>query len=341
MSWWTWCLGVSVVADGAVERVAVGSFLSLCLSSGNSSSGRLKQTKVHRQTKVRTQIALCLSLHWTPNHIRLGSGMESQAELVTNKRPAEADIDAAATKRIATNETASAAAAAAVPKATATQFVAVVTGSTRGLGFEFVRQLSLQHSSGVIIACARTVTPGDALHKLASEHSNIRIVQLDVNKPHSVSEGAAAIREHTEHINLLINNAGIASSNHPNDPSLYTSINDVTEVFATNVIGTMLVTQQLIALIQSAAAAAGVAKVINISSTLGSIDMNRGGRGGMCAYRISKSGLNSLTKTFAEDVRDVVFIAQSPGWCHTVRKGNAAAVLLCCCDDKSYCCYGD
>lgn len=60
--------------------------------------------------------------------------------------------------------------------------VAAVTGSNRGLGFEFVKQLSSDDST-LVIAFVRSQT--ESLEKLGRE--NIKIVKMDAANPESIA----------------------------------------------------------------------------------------------------------------------------------------------------------
>lgn len=60
--------------------------------------------------------------------------------------------------------------------------VAAVTGSNRGLGFEFVKQLSSEPST-LVVAFTRSQT--ESLEKLGRE--NIKIVKMDAANPESIA----------------------------------------------------------------------------------------------------------------------------------------------------------
>ncbi|MDP2324844.1 MAG: SDR family NAD(P)-dependent oxidoreductase, partial [Gammaproteobacteria bacterium] len=64
--------------------------------------------------------------------------------------------------------------------------------------------------------------------------------------------------------------------------------------------------------------------VIMLSSDLGSIGNNRLGQSH--AYRTSKAGLNMLTKSIANEWRDLIIVAMAPGWCQTELGGDEAQI---------------
>lgn len=88
----------------------------------------------------------------------------------------------------------------------------LVTGSTRGIGFELVRQLSEKPLSEVstIIATSRSVNA--ALQDLADRHPNrVVLVHLDVAIPETIQRAAHTIEDilGDKGLDVLINNAGI------------------------------------------------------------------------------------------------------------------------------------
>ena len=88
----------------------------------------------------------------------------------------------------------------------------LVTGSTRGIGFELVRQLSEKSPSEVstIIATSRSVNA--SLQDLADRHpGRVVLVPLDVTVPESIQKAAQAVESimGDKGLDVLINNAGI------------------------------------------------------------------------------------------------------------------------------------
>ncbi len=112
-------------------------------------------------------------------------------------------------------------------------------------------------------------------------------------------------------IHVLINNAGIASPNHPNDPLLSADKSAMLHLYSVNVIGPLLVFQTFHPLIKHAELPALLREngkelqtfsatkplIVNISSNLASLQNNTWG--GCVSYRCSKAALNMLTKTMA------------------------------------------
>ena len=106
----------------------------------------------------------------------------------------------------------------------------LVTGSNRGLGLEFVRQL--QEQGATVIATCRTPEKAQALKELG-----VRIEALDTSDITSVTALAERLTASGVVIDVLINNAGIASKNHPFDPIVEADPIDMLRVINTNVAG--------------------------------------------------------------------------------------------------------
>jgi len=106
----------------------------------------------------------------------------------------------------------------------------LVTGSNRGLGLEFVRQLKEQGAT--VIATCRTPAKAQALNDLG-----VRVEALDTSDIRSVTSLAERLTVSGVVIDILINNAGIASKNHPFDPIVEADPTDMLRVINTNVAG--------------------------------------------------------------------------------------------------------
>lgn len=195
-----------------------------------------------------------------------------------------------------------------------------ITGSSRGLGLQFTKDL-LARGEHVFATC-RQPDRAEALQRLAEQHPDrLDILALDVTDPASIQAAATAVAARTDALDLLINNAGI------NRPASSQSLRGITfdtmlEVLHTNTAAPVMVTQALLDLL----IAAGGAKVINLTSGLGSIGEMAGG--GNYAYATSKAGLNMVTKLLANDLarHQIVAVVFDPGWVKTDMGGPAAHI---------------
>ncbi|KAK9829599.1 hypothetical protein WJX72_006821 [[Myrmecia] bisecta] len=193
----------------------------------------------------------------------------------------------------------------------------VVTGANRGLGLEWVRQLLAQGNS--VYAAVRDPSKAKELTSL----KDARVTQLDVSNPASIQEWAKKLASQVDHIDYVINNAGVIGAYQDFE---HVTAEDMLAVFQTNTIGPLLITQQLLRnrLIGSGQKVAdGPGSVIaNVTSKVGSVDDNRGGGG--YAYRASKSALNNVNKSMSIDLarRGIAAVLLHPGYVRTGMTGG-------------------
>ena len=188
----------------------------------------------------------------------------------------------------------------------------VITGSNRGLGLEFAKQLLAEGHT--IIAGVRNPEAMDFHHK------QMIVYQLDVASTTSVETFAKNVKSSVESIDVLVNNAGRMDGRWQSleevDPELSLDVLNV------NTIGPLRVSKALWPLLQGDKPT----KVANISSLMGSIDDCMSGRS--YAYRTSKTGLNMITKILAVEGKPdhITVTSYHPGWAKTDMGGERAPV---------------
>jgi NAD(P)-dependent dehydrogenase (short-subunit alcohol dehydrogenase family) len=190
-----------------------------------------------------------------------------------------------------------------------------ITGASRGLGLEFVRQLLIRGDT--IEAGVRAPAEARQLQGLARESGGrLRIHALDVSEARSVESFAAAVGE-GQPLDVLINNAGIKGDFQPLTGLDY---EDLARTFTTNTVGTLRLTNALLPTLRRGSSR----RVVHISSALGSLGAND--MGGMYGYRISKVALNMAMRNMHLELRGEGFvtIALSPGWVQTDMGGPEA-----------------
>lgn len=198
---------------------------------------------------------------------------------------------------------------------------AVVTGANRGLGLETARQLA---NLGLrVVLTARALESAEAAAEiLRGEQLDVVPHQLDVTSEESCT-GLHVLGQ----IDVLVNNAAVLpeSDENPLSAGLLTrSALDVPAdllraAFETNTLGAY----RLIQTVAPGMRERGFGRIVNVSSGLGQLeDM----QGGYPAYRVSKAGLNALTRIFAAELRDagVLVNAVCPGWVKTDMGGPEA-----------------
>jgi NAD(P)-dependent dehydrogenase (short-subunit alcohol dehydrogenase family) len=204
-------------------------------------------------------------------------------------------------------------------QANSTPYHILITGASRGIGLELVKQFSAAANDNnyLILAAVRNSKKAENLKELAKLHKNIQIIGLNVSEEGSVKDAADLVAKEYKYINLLINNAGIASPNHPNDLALtQTTAEIMLSVYNTNVVGVLLMVKYFHPLLQPYNSN-NLAKIINLSSNMGSITNNSFGNS--VSYRCSKSAVNMLTKSLKYELNNetIIIIAIHPGWLDT------------------------
>jgi NAD(P)-dependent dehydrogenase (short-subunit alcohol dehydrogenase family) len=181
---------------------------------------------------------------------------------------------------------------------------ALVTGANKGLGKETARQL---------VKAGHTVWLGardEARGRAAADEVGATFVQLDVTDDASVAAAFATIGRHGG-LDVLVNNAGIAKRTGGGEaldgPSAL-------EVFDTNAVGVIRVTEAALPLL----AASANPVVVNVSSALGSFwathePSRPASRFPAVAYGSSKAAVSMLTVQYAKAVPGVKFNAVEPG----------------------------
>jgi NAD(P)-dependent dehydrogenase (short-subunit alcohol dehydrogenase family) len=194
--------------------------------------------------------------------------------------------------------------------------IAVVTGANRGLGFEVCRQLAIK---GVrVILSARNEAKGkEAAESLKKEGLDVDFHQLDVTDKNSIRHFAEYVKERYGKLDILINNAGTLIDSQ--DSCTNVDIDKVRKTFETNVCGALLISQELIPLMEKSEDG----RIINISSRMGALSFM--GKGAP-AYRISKAALNALTRTLAIELKTTRITVNSvtPGLIKTTMGGEKA-----------------
>ena len=192
----------------------------------------------------------------------------------------------------------------------------LVTGASRGLGLEFVRQL-VERGDRVIATCRgdRSMSELDALYDI---HDNLQVMELEVGDGKSLATLGQQLVGQA--VDVLINNAGVNGSQSATFGQL--DGDAWGEVMRVNCIAPMLLTQILLPNLRNG----NDRKLVFITSKMGSIADNR--RGGSYAYRSSKSALNSAVKSLAVDLAndDFVSVALHPGWVRTDMGGPNAMI---------------
>jgi NAD(P)-dependent dehydrogenase (short-subunit alcohol dehydrogenase family) len=185
--------------------------------------------------------------------------------------------------------------------------VALVSGTSRGIGAEIARELATDHGF-VVFAGARD--PDDV-----EEAEGIVPIELDVTDQDTVDAAQEQIGSDPGHLDALVNNAGVYG-----DPIgvLDYDLDRAHEVLEVNTFGPWRLCQAFVPLLRRSSQP----RIVNVSSGAGQLsDMN----GGRAAYRLSKAALNALTRTLASEERGIKVNTMCPGWVRTDMGGSGAS----------------
>jgi len=191
----------------------------------------------------------------------------------------------------------------------------LITGTNRGLGFEFVRQYT---AGGVrVFAACRNPAAAAALRQLEqTTEGRLSVIAMDVTDAKSLGNAAAQLKDLA--IDVLINAAGIAG------PSGQTTGNvdykAWAEVLEVNTMGPLRVLESFMEHI----ACSERRLAVTITSGMGSLADNKSG--GSIVYRSSKAAVNMVMRSAAIDLtsRGISCVLVNPGWVRTDMGGPKA-----------------
>jgi NAD(P)-dependent dehydrogenase (short-subunit alcohol dehydrogenase family) len=194
----------------------------------------------------------------------------------------------------------------------------LITGASKGLGFETARRLI--DAGHTVYIGARDAERG----RRAADEIGARFVQLDVTDDASV-EAAAKTIEADGGLDVLVNNAGIEVRGEDNSVpgAADVTADQVRTVFDTNVLGVVRVTHAFLPLLRRSAAPV----VVNLSSSLGSLgNVSTPGhpahRYPGITYAASKATVNMLTAHYAKAFPAMRINAVDPGFTKTGINGH-------------------
>ncbi len=191
----------------------------------------------------------------------------------------------------------------------------LITGANRGIGLEFAKQYA--DDCEKLYACARHPETAEDLQRLAADHDNVEVLQLDVTDGAQLDRLADYLKGQS--VDLLINNAGVLGPSPDEWPLDQAAWRRVLEV---NTIAPMRVATAMMDSLEQD----GGAVMANITSKMGSIGDNESGKAHI--YRSSKAGLNAAMKSLAIDKKDdnLVVLLLHPGWVKTAMGGPNALI---------------
>lgn len=161
----------------------------------------------------------------------------------------------------------------------------IVTGASRGIGFELVQLFAKNNCN--VLAVSRNINPIKSL-KL----DNLTALSVDISDENELQKIENFVQKNWKSVDILINNAGKLT----NKPFSETSAQDFMEVYKVNVFAVAELTRKMIPFLNK------LSHVVTISSMggiQGSVKFP-----GLSAYSSSKGAVITLTELLAEEYKD-------------------------------------
>ncbi|KAJ7159280.1 hypothetical protein C8R43DRAFT_1086902 [Mycena crocata] len=205
----------------------------------------------------------------------------------------------------------------------------VVTGAARGIGLEFVRQISADPGNSVF-ALVRNKAAATDVKSLPG--TNITVLEADITDATALKKAAAAVSNATGgKLDYLINNAAMVTVEGlllslPQFKTEEELDNDLLDNYKVNTIGTIRSINTFLPLLRQGAAK----KVIAITSASGDVDfVLRAGSRETPGYSMSKAALNVAIATYAVELKDegFVFLSIDPGVVNTFTSAPSPEVI--------------
>ncbi len=211
--------------------------------------------------------------------------------------------------------------------------IALITGASKGLGFETALQLGKKGFT--VIVTARTQQKSDeAATKLKTKDIDALGVQLDVNSSKDITNLVSFLTERFGKLDILVNNAGVQldfPGFMPGNSTETVSMEILKQTFETNFFAPIALTQQLLPLLKKSDAG----RIVNVSSIMGSLALHADAGSPiygikLLAYNSSKTALNQFTLHLAEALKDTLIKVNSahPGWVKTDLGGEYAPMSI-------------
>ena len=161
----------------------------------------------------------------------------------------------------------------------------IITGTSRGIGFEMVKLFSKQGHK--VLALSRNETPIKSL-KL----KNVTTFPFDLGNVDAYKIVEDFIANNWQHVDILINNAGTLL----NKPFANTTISDFEKVYKTNVFGVAELTRIILPFTKKES---HIVTISSMGGVQGSMKFP-----GLAAYSSSKAAVITLTELLAEEYKE-------------------------------------
>jgi len=203
--------------------------------------------------------------------------------------------------------------------------VALVSGANTGVGFQIAKALA--ENGYMVYVGSRDLQKGEsAVSKIGG---NAEAIQLDITDSGSIFSAVKVIENEHGYLTLLVNNAAISHVGQSGrtieevlgaQRASIVPIEDVKNVWETNVFATLSLTQAFLPLLHQA----NKARIVTVSSALGSLAINSNPENPHrsafdAAYGASKTALNGIFLSLSIDLEktDIKVHLVSPGFTAT------------------------
>jgi NAD(P)-dependent dehydrogenase (short-subunit alcohol dehydrogenase family) len=194
--------------------------------------------------------------------------------------------------------------------------IAFVTGADRGLGLAFCAGL-LDRNWRVL--AGQYLPEWPELSDLADQYPDLlKIIPLDVASIQSAQAAAEAAAALVDHIDLLINNAGVNTPTKDRKISQAQDYAEIHRMYNINAVGPLRMVEALLPLLDQSS----LKRLCFISSEAGSIE--RCYRVSWYGYTMSKAALNRAVKIMFNDLhpKGYTFRLYHPGWVQSYIGGS-------------------
>jgi len=189
--------------------------------------------------------------------------------------------------------------------------VAIITGGTRGIGFETAKKF-LDNRAKVAILGSREESVNEAIKKLKKINNKYEVIGLYPNLviENEIKECFQKVQEVFGKIDILVNNAGLSSST---PLSSYTE-EELNKLIDINIKGVFLCSKNIIPFLEK-----NGGSILNTSSMVSIYGQPSG-----CMYPTSKFAVNGLTKSLARELafKNIRVNAVAPGIIETDMVAN-------------------
>lgn len=180
-----------------------------------------------------------------------------------------------------------------------------MTGATRGIGAEIVKQLTA-NSSNTVIATVRDIK-NDAAQKLISSAKNLIVVQIDGERDEDPATAAKKVSaEGIKAIDVVIANAGVATDF---EKAVNVKTKDFRKSFSVNVVAPLLLFQAFRPLLENSSNP----RFIGVSSGIASLAWQKNMPFTSTTYGGSKAALNFVIVRLAIEQPKIISFILHPG----------------------------